>query len=145
MTLVLDTGPVLALLDRADPHHAQAVSLVEGTAEALAVVDASLVEIDYWVRKRLTLDVWRVFCEDVRDGAYLLERTEPADLIRTAELESTYADLELGFVDAAVIVACERLGEEKVATFDHRHFSVVRPKHCERLRLLPEPAARPRR
>jgi len=46
--------------------------------------------------------------------------------------------LDLGLVDAAVIVACEALGETKVATLDRRAFSVVQPRHCERLTLLPE-------
>jgi hypothetical protein len=31
----------------------------------------------------------------------------------------------------------ERLRTEIVITLDHRHFGVVRPRHCERLRLLP--------
>jgi predicted nucleic acid-binding protein len=40
-------------------------------------------------------------------------------------------------VDASVIALCERLGETSVATLDHRHFTVVRPRHCPRLTLLP--------
>ncbi len=61
--------------------------------------------------------------------------TEP---LRAVELARQHADLDLGFVDAAVIAICESLGETKVATLDRRHFGVVRPAHCERLRLLPE-------
>jgi hypothetical protein len=37
-----------------------------------------------------------------------------------------------------VIALCERLNEPKVATLDRRDFSVVRPRHCEALRLLPD-------
>jgi hypothetical protein len=48
-----------------------------------------------------------------------------------------YADLGLGFVDAAVIAACERLGEPKVATLDRRDFSVIVPRHVPALELLP--------
>jgi hypothetical protein len=46
-----------------------------------------------------------------------------------AELVGTYLDLPLGIVDAAVIAIAERLGLTEVATVDHRHFSVVRPRH----------------
>ena len=56
---------------------------------------------------------------------------------RAAELERQYQDLDLGFVDAAVIAVCESLGETKVATLDRRRFGVVRPAHCERLLMLP--------
>jgi predicted nucleic acid-binding protein len=58
--------------------------------------------------------------------------------VLAAELERRYDSLGLGFVDAAVVVTCEELGEPKVATLDRRRFSVVRPRHCEALLLLPE-------
>lgn len=57
---------------------------------------------------------------------------------RAAELEARYATTDLGFVDASVIVTCENLGETKLATLDHRDFTIVRPRHCKTLRLLPE-------
>jgi hypothetical protein len=40
-----------------------------------------------------------------------------------------YGDLLLGGTDAAVIAVAERLGAVDVATVDHRHFRVVRPRH----------------
>lgn len=137
MALVLDTGPILALLDRNDRNHARCVDMVEEVAEPLVVPAAVLVEVDYWLRRRLTLDVWRLFLEDIADGAYHLECPVEAELIRAAELEVRYADLQLGYVDASVIALCERLGEPKVATLDRRDFSVVVPSHVPSLLLLP--------
>jgi hypothetical protein len=49
-----------------------------------------------------------------------------------------YADSRVGFVDAAVLAIVERLNEPKLATLDHRHFGIIRPKHVASLRLLPE-------
>jgi predicted nucleic acid-binding protein len=40
-------------------------------------------------------------------------------------------------LDAAVLAIAERLGETKLASLDHRHFSALRARHCEALRLLP--------
>ncbi|WP_240197302.1 hypothetical protein [Nonomuraea lactucae] len=54
-----------------------------------------------------------------------------------AELVEKYIDLPLGLVDAAVIAIAERLELSEVATVDHRHFSVVRPRHVEAFTLLP--------
>ncbi len=56
---------------------------------------------------------------------------------RMAELVDAYLDLPLGIVDAAVIAIAERLGLKEVATLDHRHFSVVRPRHAPTFTLLP--------
>lgn len=138
MALVLDTGPILAALDADDPHHAACAELLAGAHEPLVIVASTLVEIDYWIRKGLSPEVWRTFLEDIANGAYRLENLNHADLARAAELGERCAGLDLGFVDASLIAVCERLRENKVATLDRRHFSAVRPSHCDALRLLPE-------
>ena len=135
--LVCDTGPLLALLDADDRYHDQCVTMVDRVDEDLVVPAPVLVELDYWVRKTLGLEAWHVFVDDVRRGAYRVLDLDAEDLGRAAELGSQYADLRLGYVDAAVIAILERTGETKVATLDRRHFSVVRPRHCESLDLLP--------
>jgi predicted nucleic acid-binding protein len=137
MALVLDTGPILALLDADDPAHARCVALLDETDEALIVVAPTLIEVDYWIRKRLQPAVWSVFIEDLARGAYRLEQLTTGDLTRVAELQKSYSNLDLGMVDASVIALCEKLGEKKVATLDRRHFGVVRPRHCDRLQILP--------
>jgi hypothetical protein len=60
-----------------------------------------------------------------------------ADLDRMADLVEQYADLGLGGTDASVAAIAGRLGIDRVATTDRRHFSVVRPHHVEALTLLP--------
>jgi predicted nucleic acid-binding protein len=70
-------------------------------------------------------------------GDLILEPLEPADLMRIAELVSTYRDLPLGTVDASVVAAAERLEITAIATLDRRHFGVVRPAHIEAFELLP--------
>jgi uncharacterized protein len=138
MALVLDTGPILAALDAEDPHHDACAQLVLDAAEPLVVVAPTLVEVEYWIRKRLALAVWKSFVEDMAAGAYRLEHLTVGDLLRAEELGRWYADQDLGFVDCAVVAVCERLGETKVATLDRRHFGIIQPRHCDRLRLLPE-------
>ena len=137
MALVLDTGPILALLDAGDPAHETCVELVDELREDLVVPSCVLVEIDYWTHKLLGRETWSLFVEDVASGAYRLESLTLDDLQRAAELELEYADLDLSLVDASVVALCERLGERKVATLDRRDFSVVRPRHCDALTLLP--------
>jgi hypothetical protein len=137
VALVLDTGPLLAALDAADPDHAACAGLVEGADEDLLVPALVLSELDYWCHERLTANVWLAFLEDLLGGAYRVESPTRRDLERCHELQSTYADLRLGVVDASVLALVERLGETKLATLDHRHFATVRPTHVEALELLP--------
>mgnify|MGYP005854366187 CR=1 FL=1 len=137
MALVLDTGVVLALLDADDRQHGRCVELVTSLGEDLVVPGTTLVEIDYFLRRLGQTAGWVAFLEDVRAGAYRLHQPDEDELLRAARLELRYADLGLGLVDASVVVTCEALGEAKVATLDRRHFSVVRPVHCDALTLLP--------
>ena len=75
--------------------------------------------------------------KDIQDKRLVVEELRIADYERSRELVDRYRDLPLGFVDAAVLSIVERLGEAKLATLDHRHFAVVRPRHVPALRLLP--------
>jgi uncharacterized protein len=59
------------------------------------------------------------------------------DIRRSADLANQYADLGLGGTDASVVAIAERLGITQVATFDRRHFTIVRPRHVEGFTLLP--------
>jgi predicted nucleic acid-binding protein len=49
-----------------------------------------------------------------------------------------YENLPLGTTDATVVAVCERLSLTELASLDHHHFSAIRPRHAERLRLLPD-------
>lgn len=75
--------------------------------------------------------------DEIVAGAYRVEDLLPADVQRVRELCEQYADSDIGFVDAAVMAIVERLGEPKLATLDHRHFAMMRPRHVDALELLP--------
>lgn len=96
-----------------------------------------ITEVTYLLATRLGWQPEVRFLGDLAAGTFALEPVHPGDLLRMAELVARYHDLPLGTVDASVIAAAERLGITEIATLDHRHFSVVRPKHAKSLTLLP--------
>ena len=77
------------------------------------------------------------FLGDLADGAFTVEPVAAGDWLRIAELVARYRNLPLGTVDASVVATAERLGINEIATVDHRHFTVVRPRHVEAFTLLP--------
>ncbi|MBI2322602.1 MAG: VapC toxin family PIN domain ribonuclease, partial [Chloroflexi bacterium] len=70
-------------------------------------------------------------------GELVVEPVEATDLQRALQLLETYAEANIGFVDAAVVAVAERLRIPRVLTTDRRHFALVRPRHCAALELLP--------
>jgi predicted nucleic acid-binding protein len=138
VALVLDTGVLYAALYSDDPDHAACAGLIEASTEQLVIPQMVLVELDYWITRAASLEVWLSFCEDVARGAYLLWPLDRDLLVRAAGLQLRFADQSIGLVDAAVFVTCEALGETKVATLDARHFGVLAPEGGAPLQILPE-------
>ena len=92
---------------------------------------------DWLASTRLGPEAFLAFLDDIEAQRLRVLELVAADYSRIRELLTRYRDLPLGFVDAAVLALVERLREAKVATLDHRHFGVLRPRHVPRLRLLP--------
>ena len=135
MALILDTGPLVALVDRSDPDHDRCSELINSATEVRIVPVCTLVEIEYHLRP------WHGgfsdLMRDVQAGRMEVHLPNPAELARATALVEQYAGLPLGLVDAMVLACVERLREPKLATLDQRHFSVVRPIHVAHLQLLP--------
>lgn len=137
MGLVVDTGVLVAAIEPRDQHHQRCARLLTGAREARVVPAPVLVELEYLLRAASDAGAFGAFLDDCARGAFRIEALMPEDYERVGELLQSYADLRLGFVDAAVLAVTERLREPKLATLDHRHFAVVRPRHVKALQLLP--------
>lgn len=137
MALIVDTSAVLALLDANDPAHGACASVASADHQ-LIVPPLTLAEIDYWCRKHDAGHALAAFVSDIRNGAYELASLSISDVQRALELGEQYRDLDLGLVDASVIALAERLRITTVVTLDRHDFSVVRPRHCAALTLLPD-------
>jgi predicted nucleic acid-binding protein len=96
-----------------------------------------ITEVTYLLATRLGPAAEVKFLGDLAGGALTPLEVAPVDWMRMAELVARYADLPLGTADASVVAAAERLEIRTVATFDRRHFSVVKPRHVEAFHLVP--------
>jgi predicted nucleic acid-binding protein len=135
MALILDTGPLVALLDATDPDHERCVELLQRGDERRLVPVCVLVEVEYLLRG--WPGTFSALLAELDSGALELLDLPRRWLLRAGELLERYRDLSLGLVDATVLAATEMLREPKLATLDHRHFHTVRPSHCDALLLLP--------
>ena len=135
--LVLDSSVVVASLDRHESPHERCRELIETSDERLGVPSPALCAGDHLIHHRLRTAAMPRFLTRVRAGELNIMELETEDLGRTIGLMERYADLDVGFVDAAVLAIVERLNEPKLATLDRKHFSVMQPRHVDALQLLP--------
>ncbi len=121
--IALDTSALLALFNRADPHHQVAAAVLESDPGPYLVPAGILAEVTYMLEVRHGTEMLDSFLADLETGAFALHCGE-RDLARIRALVFRYKDLPLGFAGAAVI-ACAEGNNGQVLTFDRRDFDVV--------------------
>ncbi|WP_419851470.1 type II toxin-antitoxin system VapC family toxin [Candidatus Poriferisocius sp.] len=134
---MVDAGPLYAYIDADDRHHESSLELLLTHPGPLVVPTLVITEVSYLAATRLGAEAEVRFLGDFASGQLGVEPVAAGDWLRMAELVHNYRDLPLGTVDASVVVAAERLGITTVATMDRRHFTVVKPRHCDAFDLLP--------
>ncbi|MGH3948756.1 MAG: type II toxin-antitoxin system VapC family toxin [Pseudonocardiaceae bacterium] len=97
-----------------------------------------IAEVGYFLAREASADVESSFLRSLADGSFKPVELASAGYARMADLVDQYGDLPLGTTDAAVVALAERLDVDEIATIDHRHFTVVRPRHAGRSRCCPD-------
>lgn len=85
-----------------------------------------IVEVDQLLRSRVSRSSARLFLDAIAAGEHTVVVGSPALQRRAAAIDAQFADLGLGYVDAAVMAIAER-DDLPVLTFDFQHFRATRP------------------
>jgi predicted nucleic acid-binding protein len=83
--------------------HALAASLVTEVGRGLLVPEPVIVGVDQLLRSRVGSHAARLFLESISAGEHSVVNVSPGLLRRAVELDSAFAELDLGYVDAAVM------------------------------------------
>lgn len=137
MALICDTSVLYAAIDENDADHERCAALLADPPEELVVPAPVVAELEWLVTSRMGYDPFDGFLQSIEIGALAIVDLAVGDHARIRDLCRRYEDLPLGFVDAAIVAVAESLGERRLATLDHLHFSVVRPRHARAFTLLP--------
>jgi predicted nucleic acid-binding protein len=132
--ILVDTGPIVALLRRPDQHHERCVATLQ-LREPLATVWPVVTEAMFLLADRPDVQaaLWRHFETD----AIRLLPLGRDDVPRVRELMWKYRDRRMDFADAAVVRVAERDGIDTVFTVDRRDFAVYRLSGRRRIKMLP--------
>ncbi len=122
MSVLLDSGIVYAFYDRSDAWHARARQLVETEQRGLILPSPVIPEVDWLLGHRLGGRSRLTFYEGITGGYYLVVDLPKPAYPRVAELNRQFPELDLGFVDGAVVAIAEALDLRRIATTDRRHF-----------------------
>ena len=129
-SIAADAGPLVALFDGSDRHHATAVSFIAGLRQPLITNLVVIGEVVALLASRFQVEFLNWAME-----ALQIDRETAGDLPRVVEIMMKYADLPADLADASLVAMCERRGITSVATLD-QHFDVYRTADRKRLRNI---------
>lgn len=133
--ILIDAGPLVALISASDRHHVSCRATMIRIDEPIGTVWPAFTEAMYLLRssERAQEALWMIV---QREAIGILPLTV-ADVPRMRELMAKYYDLPMDLADAALVRVAERENIRRIFTLDRRDFSVYRPMGGGRFTILP--------
>ena len=134
--ILVDAGPLIALIHTDDAHHARCVATLQSITEPLGTVWPALTEAMY-----LLSFSWKAqdaLWEMVERGVVELLTLDGRDMSRARDSMKKYKDLPMDLADAALVAVAEREKIRRIFTLDRRDFENYRPAKLGRFVILPE-------
>lgn len=141
MSVLLDAGPLIALLDRRDENHVACVNAISKITHRLVTTWPVLTEAMYFAahigRGKAQDGLWEMI-----GGLTIASIDADEDRVRMRDLMRKYADHPMDLADASLVRVAEREGIRKIFTLDRADFSSYRiarkgPTQAASFQLIP--------
>jgi predicted nucleic acid-binding protein len=132
---LIDTGAILALLDRTDRWRRICVDAFQQLRLPLVTSEAVLTELFHLVgdNRQEMQGTWKF----LRSGALALAALEDSELPQIHSLMTRYRDRPIDFADATLVHLARRESLSTVFTVDYADFETYRIEGRRRFRVLP--------
>jgi predicted nucleic acid-binding protein len=137
--ILVDAGPLVALVDAADEQHAACVGALREMREPLGTVWPAVAEALGRLRDRPKGQ--DAVLEMLRRGAVRLLTLDAEDVPRLRQLLAKYRSQPMDLADAALVRLAERDRLERVFTVDREAFSLYRIGGRKAFKILPAVAS----
>ena len=132
--VLVDAGPLVALLDRGDSKHMECVAALKRLHAPLVTVWPAFTEAMYLLRE--SWPAQKALWSRLETHALDLAPLEEADAPRLRELMEKYRDLPMDLADAALVRVAERESLTEIFTLDRKHFAIYRPGRRRRFSIV---------
>jgi uncharacterized protein len=133
--VLVDTGPLVAYLDRGDPAHQAVRSRWDAISGRFFTTAAVITEAMHFLRP--LPDGSSHLLMFLRNGNVMIEDVFGLNLLdRAGKLMEQYADTPMDFADATLVILAEELETDRIITLDERGFRAFRYGRNKLFRLL---------
>jgi uncharacterized protein len=133
--ILVDTGPLVALLHEDDRNHDRCVEAFRSLHEPLVTAWPVVTEAMYLLN--FSWQAQDALWQTLEDEVLRLLTLDLDDASRIRQLMGKYRDLPMDFADAALVRLAERERINRVFTLDRRDFTVYRPARIGRFSIVP--------
>jgi predicted nucleic acid-binding protein len=116
MTLLVDTGPIVALMDRSEPHHEDVLELLTTTEETLVTCEAVVAEACHILRRFRGAS--RDLLKDIDRNRFEVPYRLADRCNEVSRLLQKYADVPMDLADACLVDLANALNTGKILTLD---------------------------
>jgi uncharacterized protein len=129
--VLVDTGPLVAILRKNDAHHAVCAEQAKNLTHTMVTCWPVLVEAAWLLGQA------RVLMRMIASGKLICLDLDQSSFAWIDSYSERYADLKPQLADMALVYLAEREGISRIFTLDRRDFAVYRTSAGKALELLP--------
>jgi uncharacterized protein len=134
--VLVDTGPLVAILSRADEHHARCVQALRDLPGPLFSCWSVITEAA-WLLRDYPAAVQQLL-KSLGNGFVELLPLASLEADAIAAVLKKYANLQPQLADASLVYLANRDGIDTIFTLDRRDFSVYRSTRKKAFRIIPQ-------
>lgn len=134
--VLVDTGPLVAILDRSDQHHALCTEALRLMQPPLLTTWPVLTEVAWLIRDQPN-GLRRLYA-GAQAGFFRVVSLSESALAEIAGIQQRFPTLHLQLADMTLLLLAEREKWNTIFTLDRRDFSAIQKKSRPKLVLLPE-------
>ena len=133
--LLVDAGPLVAILSRRDRHHPTCIEVLKETRRPLLSTWMPVTEAMYLLD--FSIAAQGALLEMIERGTLQILDLVREDLPAMHKLMRKYHDQPMDFADASLVQVADRLNLTEIFTLDRRDFDVYRLSKNRAFRILP--------
>jgi len=134
--VLVDTGPLVAILDRSDQYHETCREMLRQIQPPLITTWPVLTEVA-WLLRDEPKGLQRLY-SGVETGFFRIAELSGEELSELAVLAKRFQTLRPQLADLSLLLVAEREKLEAIFTLDRRDFTVLQKKSRQKFILLPE-------
>ena len=115
-TVLIDTGPLIALFDRDDKYHTSILEFIKNTNYRFISTTAVLTETMYMLDFNTAVQL--NFLEWIMKEGVIIHEIKQSNIKRIIDLTKKYSDRPMDFADATLVIAAEERGIRQIISID---------------------------